>query len=281
MSLTSTPKPDLAALTIEEYAEEYLRSQNRIRRGVDFLHGLVQRPPALFHGLLPERTVTMISAEPFCGKTMLTLAMALSLDSGQPLAGKFTPRDRHRVLYLGQDAPTWDYAEQFRKLGRGMSVNPDLVEIDFLLNEGGSLTDRTFLAGLQAWHEEVGYSVIIFDTLAAFHDLDENDSRQMGAIMAILKKLRDKLACTVIFTHHTRKPSPDGVVSANYAARGSSVIAGSIDFHIALHRSSGNRIRLSLPKGRGSEKLGPEAGFYISEGDSQAGPWVKLTQEAP
>ena len=260
-------------MSFDEYAEEYLRQQTRIRRGLDFLQGLVSRPPALFEGLMPERTITMISAEPGCGKTFLALAMCLSLDQGGDLLGRFKARQKQRTFFLGQDAPDWDYAEQFRKLAQRLGIKD--TEVDFLTNQGASFTDRRFLMELQKWHEMASYRTIIFDTLASFHELDEKDERQMGGIMTILKKLRDDLGCSVIFTHHTRKPS-EIPVSGNYAARGSSVISGSVDFHLSLRRGGGNRIYMNMAKGRGSEKMEEGAGFTIEEGDVAEGPWVEL-----
>jgi len=275
----ASPLTQDLAQSIDDYAEEYLRQQSKIRRGLDFFHGLVKRPPPLFVGLIPERTLLMISAEPGCGKTALSLAAALALDTMTPLLGTFAPRERRRTFFLGNDAPDWDYAEVFRKLGRGIGLSTaqqDDCQVDFLTNEGGSLTDKRFLAVIQKWHEEVAYNVVIFDTLASFHDLDENDTRQMGAIMAILKRLRDSFNCTVIFTHHSRKPSGDEPMSANYSARGNSVISGSIDFHLHLRRSA-NKIRMSLAKGRGSEKLPADAAFEILEGECQDGPYLRLS----
>jgi AAA domain-containing protein len=270
--MEETTKPDLSGMSFDEYAEEYLRQQTRIRRGMDCLQGLIPRPPALFEGLMPERTITMISSEPGIGKTFFTLAMCHCLDQGKPLLGKFKAREKQRVFFLGQDAPDWDYDEQFRKLARGMDIHE--TEVDFLTNGGGSFTDRSFLLELQKWHDMVGYRTIIFDTLASFHELDEKDPRQMGGIMAILKRLRDQLGCSVIFTHHVRKPS-DTPMSGNYSARGSTVIPGSVDFHISLRRAGG-RVLMEMAKGRGSEKLDLLAGFIIEESDIKEGPVVNL-----
>ena len=49
-------------------------------------------------------------------------------------------------------------------------------------------------------------SILIFDTLRASQDRDENKSNEMGLIMGRLKELRD-MGFTIILLHHTAKNS--------------------------------------------------------------------------
>lgn len=208
----------------------------------------------------------MLSAEPFSGKTLLTIAIALALDSGRPLFNHYQIRERKKVLYLGQDAPSWDYAEQLRKLVRGAELNPPDLDIDFMLNQGINFFDPKSLQLLQDWHSVSNFNVLILDTLNSFHSGDENNTRDMGVLCSMLKHIRDHLRCAIIFTQHTSKPSQGVARSDNYSARGSSVIVGSIDFHIHLRRDSErDRIKIRFPKGRGSERMDRLTYFDIED----------------
>ena len=260
---------DLSALSYDEWEEAHQREQKRVKRMSELALGDIPKPPPLIHGLLLDKTLTMLSSEPYTGKTMLTLAIALALDSGRPLFGHHQVRERKRILYLGQDATSWDYAEQSRKLIAGYSLTPeeiDNLETDLILNTGMDLLEPKSLKSIQDWHTVSNFNVIILDTLASMHSGDENSTRDMSVICAILKSLRDSLKCAVIFTHHTAKPSQGVARSANYSARGSSVIAGSIDFHLHLRRDgSSERIHINMAKGRGSGGMNRSSFFDIVE----------------
>jgi len=241
----------LSDITIEEWQERFVRSQQFITTGNEILGGAFPRPPDLFDGFLLQNTLNLLAAEPHAGKTLLCLHLASSLASGTPLFGTF-PCPPKRVLFIGQDSGSWDMAEQLRKLSRGHGIT-DLSNLDLRLNQGVNLFDAAFLKHLEEYHEHVGFDVLIFDTLRDVHRADENSSGEMGAVMQILKTMRDNFACTIFITHHIRKPQHDSSSSEVYAGRGSTVIPGTIDIQLNLSRK-GTEITITLPKGRGLRK---------------------------
>jgi hypothetical protein len=208
-------------------------------------------------GFIRSRTITMLSAEPFTGKTMLMLGITLGLASGLPVLG-YPPQGRQRVLFMGQDAPTWDYFGQAVKLWLGLGSpaipNPPL----FFLNKGWQLTDPLFSSFITDCVRVHGTTVLMLDTLLSFHSAEENSNKEMAVVMNLLKSLRDKLSLTIIFSHHTSKAPGN---SGTYSARGASVISGSVDFHLSLF-ARGSAVSLGLPKRRGSQKRGA-SGFSI------------------
>lgn len=252
----------------------------------DIAGARVSAPPFLFVPLLRSRTLTMISAEPFTGKTLFMLAMLLSLDTLHPLLG-YPPASGHRSLFIGQDAPTWDYHGQFLKLFYGLSLPLELEKSTvlpslFLLNRGFSLLDTSFTDMLSQAVSLYGISVLFLDTLLEFHNLDENSNRDMKHVMGALKHARDRFGLTIFFSHHTSKlstysssafgpraqgpanPLPGNAlpISRNAAARGASVIGGSVDAHLALRAlgtdpSGSPLVELSFPKGRGLDNANP------------------------
>lgn len=216
----------------------------------------VVAPPYLFDSIMRSRTLTLISAEPYTGKTLLMLSMLLSLDAASPLFTRFTPAKNHRCLFLGQDAPTWDYHAQFSKLFYGLQLpkekehNISLPSM-LLLNRGLALTDPEFLPFISTIIDLYGITVLFIDTLLEFHNADENSNREMSHIMRLLKLIRDKFSLSIIFSHHTSKSSFTS--STNYRARGASTISGTIDHHFALtlRHSNPPTIALEFAKGRG------------------------------
>lgn len=233
----------------------------------DIAQGALRPPPWLFsvpdgsEGLLRSKTLTMVSAEPFTGKTMLLLALGLGLSTLRPILG-FQPAAGHRVLFLGQDAPTWDYHGVIRKLWIGLEAPPIPESALFFLNRGLRLTASNELITEAVRVHRI--TVLMLDTLLAFHQADENSNKEMAEVMDLLKSWRDRLGLTILFTHHTGKPSGlPGQISGNYRARGASVISGSVDFHLQLI-AKGGVVQLSLPKRRGGTNAA--SAFTIIEG---------------
>lgn len=241
----------------------------------DVTSGRLQPPPWLFgppdggdDGLLRSKTITMLSAEPFTGKTLLMLAGCLSLATLTPIFG-YVPAAGHRVLFLGQDAPTWDYYGLLRKLWLGIgapSIPSDRAI--FFFNRGIRLDGPDITQLLEDAVKIHGTTVLMIDTLLAFHGRDENSNKEMAGVMDLLKSWRDVLGLTILFSHHTAKPS-GARISRNYRARGASVIAGSVDFHLQL-ASRGDSVSLGIPKRRGGMKRKATDSFTISDLSSES-----------
>lgn len=238
----------------------------------DVTSGRIVPPPWLFgpdgphgDGLLRSRTITMLSAEPFTGKTMLLLAMALSLATDSPLLG-YSPLGGQNVLFLGQDAPTWDYYGSIRKLWIGLGA-PSIPanRAIFFLNRGLRLEGPDISTLLEDAVRVQGTTILMIDTLLAFHGRDENSNKEMASVMDLLKSWRDRLGLTILFSHHTAKPSAASTpISGNYRARGASVISGSVDFHLQLASRAGG-VSLGIPKRRGSSKRRASDSFVLTD----------------
>jgi len=247
--------------------EEWLRAKRGALQLSKLADGSIVPPDPLFPGLLLHETLTMVSGEPYTGKTLFLLAAALALATGKPLLGSYTPKELRRVLFIGQDAPTWDYAGQAMKLARGYGIKPEDLkhyEVDLILNEGIVITDATFLDWLNEWYKATKFEVLMLDTLLDVHTADENSNSQMRVVMKLLKTLRDTFNCAILFSHHTAKPMLGDVRSANYLSRGATVIPGSSDFHFQL-RQGKKHVDMLWPKGRGASGMEPPTGFTINE----------------
>lgn len=237
--------------------ETILRQRYNVQSVADVGLGAARKPPELFKDFLLQKSIIMISAEPFVGKSMFSLAMLIALDANQPLLKHYSPHQPLRTLFIGQDSPLWDYAEQARKLMVGYKLTPTQIQTlssDLIINEGLSLNDSAMENFLTHWHDQIGFDVLMLDTLAACHAMDENSNTEMNVVMNRLKRFREIFGCTIIFTHHDSKPSKDAERSAVYRPRGASVISGSVDIHVSLKPNRDGSIRLTVPKGRG---LGP------------------------
>lgn len=229
----------------------------------DPAYGLIHPPPALFNNFLPDDALILVSGESFTGKTMLTLDMALCLDTGLPLFGRFAPPEPKTVLYVGRDAPTYDYVRQLNKLMVGHKLRSEvrsMLEITLLLNRKNHLLDPAFERWLGLYHDATGYDVLFLDTLVSvLPGVDENNNTAMSQVMDKLKSWRDSYGLSIIFTKHLNPLSLLAPTSANYQVRGAKTVIDSSDYHLQLRRAPRTpkampgvtTVHLTVPKGRG------------------------------
>jgi AAA domain-containing protein len=221
----------------------------------DVVSGRVPRPPFLFDDFLLSHSITLVSGEPFAGKTMFMLAVMVSLDSGEPLFGTFHPAPHQRGLFVGQDAPTWDYLTQAQKLSRGLGETKQGESL-LVLNGGYNVLEPRFLKMIEEAIDYHSITFLMLDTLLEFHSLDENSNNDMRRVMGLMKHLRDKHHISIFLSTHTAK-STEGK-SANYRARGASVIAGSVDQHVLIRQHFGggkaDGFYFKIPKSRGASQ---------------------------
>jgi len=245
-----------------DLSRQHWESEHKSRNLNDIAEGRVIRPPWLFEDFLLSNSLTLVSGEPFAGKTMLLAAMLLSLDSGEPLAGEFIPQPGRRALFIGQDAPTWDYMGQIQKLGSGLKTSHNSK---IILNNGFNILEPRFLKMVEEAVDFFNINVLMLDTLLELHGMDENSNTEMRRVMGLLKYLRDKHYLSILVTTHTAK---DKDKSANYRARGASVIAGSVDQHLIISpHNNGEGFRFKVPKSRGGQNS-PDSSiikFVVSE----------------
>ena len=239
-------------------------------RGYEILGHAASPPPMLVADLLRSQSLIAITGEPYCGKTLFLLDLMISLDTGALFLNALIPAKNHRALFIGQDAPTWDYIGGYSALVRGLGYaeEPPLNSV-FILNRGMAFGQNNvaFIRCIEQAIDLYDINVVMLDTLKAFHDFNENNNQEMDRVMTLLKYLRDHHGLTVLFTHHTAKPTftKGGLneISGNYRARGASVIAGSIDQHLILTKTKG-LISMSLAKARGSAGNLPTSSFRIT-----------------
>jgi len=247
----------------------------------DLSTSILRPPPSLIDGLLLDRTLTQISAPPAVGKSLLMQAMMISLDTQVPLMSKFPIPKRKSTLYLAFDARPWDYVQQTAKLIRGLGLGKDewsRMQSYFKFKDPKwKLTSPAIQQHLKAWHGDLGYGVLMLDTFRRFHQLNQNDDRDMASFMEVLIGLCDDLKIALIFSNHERKPTEGSRgADANYSARGSTEIPAAVDFNLVLHKR-GKGVRLHLPKGRGAAPDDLDhTDFTITYGGTPEAPAVTL-----
>lgn len=209
-----------------------------------------------------EGGLNMVSAPPNTWKSWLLFFLTRHIVTGEMVWDKFRVQ-KCKVMIVNEEDSCRLIQDRFNLL----SIEDESLEIYFHIMEGIKMNEET-TDNLIAELKENNIKVIIFDSLRALHNLDENDSKQMQGLMDLFKKF-NREDITVIFTHHHRKKAFGEKNDGAESARGSSAISAALYGHISLdeeERDNGTFIVIHHLKSKFGEKEKPVEFKVIREG---------------
>jgi len=175
--------------------------------------------------MIAHKAITMIIGPPDSAKSWLAFDLAVKFARPHDAPTQWLGRDmeaRGKVLLYTLDNSTGESARRLYGLGLRAGAN--------LWAHCASEAKHTFT--LPVWEREINLQVaklrpglIVVDSFRYFHSSDENDSKQMAGVLAVIKRLRTATGAAIVLVHHTGKDAARG-------GRGSSDILASADCEI-------------------------------------------------
>jgi hypothetical protein len=208
----------------------------------------------LVKGIIDAEALVLIYGEPGCGKTFLSLDLALCIAAGREWFGRRTRPGR--VVYVAAEAGK-SIRNRVAAWARERWQEED--EIDFRavispvdlcdLKKG----DTARLA------KAIGAGdVVIVDTVSrAMAGGDENSPKDMGAFVFCLDKLREYLGCAIIAIHHIGKDASRG-------ARGHSLLRCAVDTEISVEKRD-ERVSVATVTKQRDMPAGAEIAFQLRQ----------------
>jgi hypothetical protein len=144
--------------------------------------------------VVPCRSITLLHSPGGLGKTWFSLGMANAVSQGMPFLGLETKQ--RMVCYIDFENPLPLLIDRAIKL--------DIKEVQFWHLSAKVPPPKLDTPAHKLYRQLPAGSLIIFDTLRAAHDSDENSSQDMARIMGRLKGLRE-LGFDIFLIHHTGK----------------------------------------------------------------------------
>lgn len=175
--------------------------------------------------------ITIISGDPGAGKTWLTLEITRCIVNGDKLFGQFDT-EKGIVAYFDQENP--------------FSVLQERVKLLKIPNIGCKFyhyqninIEKNFVDVLNLAKE---FDLMIFDSLAQFHDRNEDKASEIKFVMSKFREIARKCDCGIMLLHQRRKP---GQFESNelYTARGSLQIIYDSDIAFTLRKDK-NDVRI-------------------------------------
>ncbi len=143
----------------------------------------------------------MIGGNPKCGKTTLALDLAVSIASATPCLGAFPVHSPGpAMLYAAEDSAT---ALRTRLQALAHFHKVDFQQLDVRVITADSLRldcprDQQRLEATVSAHRPV---LLVLDPLIRLHNLDENQSAPMAALLGYLRNLQRKTGTAIALVH--------------------------------------------------------------------------------
>lgn len=182
-------------------------------------------------------------------KSMLAITEAIHIASGADLLGTgelnvggvaiLALEDDSQVLHHRLHSISKHLTESQR---RNAAINLNIYPVSLnIMSINGAVTEAL----------AQGCRLLIVDTFRRAHDLDENDTREMATVLALMEIVARRTGAAVLFVHHQGKSAvTGGTASESTSARGATVIIDNSRFCMALSNIGEKECeKLGLPAG--------------------------------
>lgn len=199
----------------------------------DFMAQPMTTPRWLIEGIWVHQSHGIISGDPKTSKSLLTLAMGISVASGKPFLGEFPVHTTGPVLIVQEENSPWDVQDKMRKLSRfygiiksedievskprqgdvGYSMRlafPDDIPLHILNNWGYDMGEEEHREALETAIQEIQPVMVVLDPLYLMvGDADTDKDGAMRPYLRWLLHLRHTYGLAPIVVHHFTKSRHD------------------------------------------------------------------------
>jgi hypothetical protein len=187
---------------------------------------ILRAPPVtwLVDQLLFDNTLSLLGSYAGRGKSLVAMAIAKSIATGEALFGRYEVKRTGPVLFVDEENSHSDLRDRML----GMGINSDMP-LKFISFEGVLVDDEQCFDRLMEAIKEVNPVLVVLDSLVRLHKAKENDASEMSRVMRSMRLIVNEGFGVLILHHHTK-----GQGDLETRARGSSDIVGAIDVEYAL-----------------------------------------------
>jgi hypothetical protein len=188
----------------------------------------------LVDGLLQVGGVSLLSADPKAGKSVIARQLCSNVVHGTPFFGKTTKQGV--CHYYGIEEHPMILARSFQRLG----MEP---EADLFVHAGDPLADANLFAEFAESIERTKPVLAVIDTAFDLLEVEsENNYREVKKAFKKVRKVARENGTHIMLVHHNSKPQKDFRQRGNHAVLGSTAISAGVDSIIIVEMDGRQRL---------------------------------------
>lgn len=166
------------------------------------------RPPDvawMIDVLWQNEAVGIIGGQPKLWKSWLCLDMAISVASGTPCLGRFAVKSVGPTLVFMAEDEQHEVRRRVDRICTHRALDVNALDLHLIISDRLYLDDDSDRDLLRRMIEHVRPKMLLLDPLVRIHRGNENDSRDIAALLGFLRELQRQYACAVVLAHHANK----------------------------------------------------------------------------
>lgn len=213
----------------------------------------------IIEGFAAKGMLTLIGGTAGSGKSILTQYLMQLRDQQTFLKAQIG----NGVFLTGLDSSETEIRRRAKTIGKGDGLST--VEIPNHIIP--FITNRRFFSELQNNLKETETDIVVFDTVADFHEGSLYDAADALKTMSAFRRLAKSTGCAVVLITHTRKSADNKSIYSINDIADSRIFSTKSDFVFALkseyQNDSTNLIELQCLKSRSPKPLAPKRAIIM------------------
>lgn len=161
-------------------------------------------------GLIARKGIGFVAGLPETMKTWLLIDLAVEAarrDTGGCWLGRFPVKNSAKVLFVDQERFKGETQRRFRAVLAAKNIQPEELRGQLFIR-CGTTTRINLENSFASFRKELGDirpDLVIIDSFATFHTVEENNRGEIQEVLERIKQLRNEFGCTFIFVDHENK----------------------------------------------------------------------------
>ena len=168
------------------------------------------RPPDaawMIDVLWQNEAVGIVGGQPKLWKSWPCLDMAISVASGTACLGRFAVKSSGPTLVFMAEDEQHEVRRRVDCICESRAIDVNALDMHLITSDRIYLDDDSDRDILRRVIEHVRPKMLLLDPLVRIHRGNENDSRDIAALLGFLRELQRQYGCAVVLAHHANKRS--------------------------------------------------------------------------
>ncbi len=160
----------------------------------------------LIHGWWTAQGCGLIAGDPKSNKSLLALAMCMSIASGEPFLRRWPVQAAGPTLYIGEEDDKWTIRDRARKLRKALAISDTHRRLWISCQQGANITTQRGRGQIAALVRRIRPLFTVVDTWGRTAErVDLKSYNEVMEHLGFLRRLSAETGTAIMIVHHLRK----------------------------------------------------------------------------